>query len=82
MTRWTSLSRSPVPSCLLPQPGEYIAFGLSGNPSGVLMLGSDVVWTWLDNSGVYAGQLDINRYAQVTELIHYHLHVLYMYVQS
>ena len=70
----------PSPLPLFPQPGEYIAFGLSGSSTDALMPGSDVVWTWLDNSGVHAGQLDINRYAQVTELIHSYFNHLHVHV--
>ena len=48
------------------QSDHYIAFGISGSDSGVLMFGGDVTWTWLDNEGVHAGDLDLSAYAQVT----------------
>ena len=30
------------------------------------MFGGDVTWTWLDNEGVHAGDLDLSAYAQVS----------------
>ena len=47
------------------QTDNYIAFGLSGSDSGVQMFGSDVTWTWMNNEGVHAEELDINAYSQV-----------------
>ncbi len=44
---------------------NYIAFGLSGSESGISMPGSDVTWTWMDNKGVHAEELNINAYSQV-----------------
>ena len=29
------------------------------------MISSDVVWTWLNNEGVHADELNINAYSQV-----------------
>ena len=29
------------------------------------MVGGDVTWTWLDNTGVHAGDLDLTAYSQV-----------------
>ena len=29
------------------------------------MFGGDATWTWMDNEGVHAGDLDLNAYAQV-----------------
>lgn len=47
------------------QTDNYIAFGLSGSESGISMVGSDVTWTWMDNQGVHAEELNINGYSQV-----------------
>ena len=47
------------------QTDNYIAFGLSGSESGVSMFGSDVTWTWMNNEGVHAEELNINAYSQV-----------------
>ena len=47
------------------QTDNYIAFGLSGSDSGIQMVGSDVTWTWMNNEGVHAEELDINAYSQV-----------------
>lgn len=47
------------------QTDNYIAFGLSGSDSGVQMVGSDVTWTWMNNEGVHAEELNINAYSQV-----------------
>lgn len=48
------------------QTDNYIAFGLSGSESGISMVGSDVTWTWMDNGGVHAEELNINAYSQVS----------------
>lgn len=47
------------------QTDNYIAFGLSGSESRISMVGSDVTWTWMDNGGVHAEELNINAYSQV-----------------
>ena len=54
-----------IKSFLFIQTDNYIAFGLSGSDSGVQMFGSDVTWTWMNNEGVHAEELDINAYSQV-----------------
>ena len=57
-----------IKSFLFIQTDNYIAFGLSGSDSGVQMFGSDVTWTWMDNEGVHAEELDINAYSQVYQI--------------
>ncbi len=47
------------------QPDHYIAFGISGSDSRVQMVGGDVTWTWLDDEGVHAEDLDLTAYEQV-----------------
>lgn len=44
---------------------NYIAFGISGSDQTTLMFGGDATWTWMDNEGVHAGDLDLSAYAQV-----------------
>ncbi len=49
------------------QPDNYAAFGISGSDTGVMMVGGDVTWTWLDNEGVHAQDLELTAYAQVSQ---------------
>ena len=62
-----------IKSFLSIQTDNYIAFGLSGSDSGVQMFGSDVTWTWMNNEGVHAEELDINAYSQVYHIFRYFL---------
>ena len=55
----------PLTYFIASQPNDFIAFGISGSDSGVQMFGGDVTWTWLDNEGVHAEDLDLSAYAQV-----------------
>lgn len=58
-----------IPSLILSyhtfQTDNYIAFGLSGSDNRVQMVGSDVTWTWMNNEGVHAEELNISAYSQV-----------------
>ncbi len=63
---WLSIDIVPtVPST---QPDNYIAFGISGSDTAVQMVGGDVTWTWLDDEGVHAQDLDLTAYAQVRDI--------------
>ena len=42
-----------------------MAFGISGDPNGVRMVGGDVTWAWMDNTGVNARDLYLSEYSQV-----------------
>ena len=43
-----------------------MAFGISGDPNGVRMVGGDVTWAWMDSTGVNARDLYLSAYSQVS----------------
>ena len=43
-------SRLAFPSFPLTADGQYMSFGISGNPSKSMMVGGDVVVAWLDQA--------------------------------